>query len=183
MQKEAEEAHKVFLVTPIMEREAIIPTSDTPEPWLQLESWMRPKLLEVLPKHVRDWVDMRAKQGLVDASHVLLFYLMKTFSPGGAEEKITLTNAIHNPLVCANPRSAQVELLKWKDNLLRSQQLGCPPPDLLFAYRAMESIFSAVFDKAEPQLNIRWVNLRNHLGLPHVITLDALRQVSGKRND
>ena len=92
--EEGEEAHKLFLITPIMKREAVIPTAAIPEPWLQMESWMRPKLLEALPNHVREWVNQRMKQGMVDASHVLLFYLMKTFSPGGAEEKIHLTNTI-----------------------------------------------------------------------------------------
>ena len=146
MQREAEEAHKVFLKTPILKRESVIPTAEIPEPWLQLESWMRPKLLEVLPKHTREWVDMRAKQGRVDASHVLVFYLMKTFSPGGADEKVHLINAILNPIVCSMPRAAQVELIKWKENLRRSAELGCHSPDLLLAYRPMESIFSAVFD-------------------------------------
>ena len=46
------------------------------------------------------------------------------------------------------------------------------------AYRAMESIFSAVFDKAEPQLNHRWISLRNVLGLPHTITIEAIQQVA-----
>ena len=88
VQKEAEGAHKVFLKTHIMSRDSVLPTAAIPGPWQQLESWMRPKLMEVLPGHVREWVNQRMKQGVVDASHVLLFYLMKTFSPGGAEEKI-----------------------------------------------------------------------------------------------
>eukprot|EP00959_Pyramimonas_sp_CCMP1952_P355011 7436664-Pyramimonas_sp.AAC.1 len=103
---------------------------------------------------------------------------MKTFSPGGADEKVHLINSVLNPSVCSQPRAAQVELLKWKENLRRCAELGCYPPDLLLAYRAMESIFCAVFDKAEPQLHHRWVNLRNQLGLPHVITLQAIEHVA-----
>ena len=103
-----------------------------------------------------------------------IVYLMKTFSPGGAEEKIHLTNAILNPVVCANPRAAHLELIRWKDNLRRSEELGCSPPDLTLAYRAMESIFSGVYDKAESQLNHRWISLRNILGLPHVIAVAAI---------
>ena len=65
--------------------------------------------------------------------------------------------------MCNNPqpRAAQGELLRWKENIRRCAELGCYPPDLVLAYRAMESIFSAVFDKSEPQLNLRWVSLRN----------------------
>jgi len=40
-------------------------------------------------------------------------------------------------------------------------------PDIMLAYQAMESIFSAVFDKTEPLLNARWVTLRNDHGLPY----------------
>ena len=92
VQQEAERAHKLFLVTPVMSRESILPTASIPDPWLQLESWMRPKLLEVLTKDIRDWVNMRARQNVIDPSHVLVFYLMKSFSPGGAEEREQLTN-------------------------------------------------------------------------------------------
>ena len=68
--------------------------------------------------------------------------------------------------------------MKWKDSLRRSAELGCHPPDTLLAYRAMESIFSCVFDKAEPLLVKRWVSLRNQLGLPHIVTVQAIEQVS-----
>ena len=69
-------------------------------------------------------------------------------------------------------------MLRRKENIRRCAELGCSPPDLLLAYRAMESIFSAVFDKAEPQLNLRWVSLRNQLDLPHLITPRAIEQVA-----
>ena len=151
-----------------MSRESILPTASMPVPWAQLESWMRPKLLQVLTKDLREWVNMRARQNLVDPSHALVFYLMKYFAPGGAEEKVQLTNSILNPNVCSQPRAAQVELLKWKENLRRASELKCSPPDLILAQRALESIFSAVFEKAEPQLQHRWINMRNSLGLPHI---------------
>ncbi|MDA8583041.1 hypothetical protein N9L68_02385 [bacterium] len=79
--------------------------------------------------------------------------------------------------MCTHPRAAQVELLKWKWDLRICVELGCHPPDLLLAHRAMESIFSAVCDNAEPQLNLRWVSLRSALGLPHLITIEAIQKV------
>ena len=121
---------------------------------------------------------MRARSGRVDPVHVLLYYMMKSFAPGGADEKVQLINSVRNPNVCSQPRAAQVELLRWKENLRRCAQLGCYPPDVVCAYQAMESIFSSVFDKAEPLLHSRWVNLRNSLGLPHVINVQAIEQVS-----
>ena len=52
------------------------------------------------------------------------------------------------------------------------------PPDLTMSYRALGSIFGIVFDKAEPQLNLKWIQLKNRLGLPHLITLEAFKEVS-----
>ena len=109
---------------------------------------------------------------------ILLYYLYKIFAPGSPDEKVQLINNILNPNVCTNPKAAQVELLRWKENIRRCAELGCYPPDLMLTYRAMESIFSAIFDKAEPQLHARWVNLRNDLGLPHVINVEAVERVS-----
>ena len=79
-----------------------------PIPWAQLESWMRPKILQVLTKDIRDWVNMRARQNVIDPSHVLVFYLMKNFAPGGAEEKVQLTNSILNPNL-----ALRHALLRW----------------------------------------------------------------------
>ena len=139
---------------------------------------MRPKVIDATPPHIKEWVDQRAQQGQVDPSHVVLFYLMKTFAPGGAEEKTQLHSKILNPNPCSHPRAAQVEYLRWQDNLRRYRELKCSPPDLTMAYTAMESIFSTVFDKADNQLNHRWVELRNKLGIPHLITMEAMQKVA-----
>ena len=42
----------------------------------------------------------------------------------------------------------------------------------------MESFFSAVFDKAEPLLNSRWITLRNQLGVPHHIDVGTVEKVA-----
>ena len=75
----------------------------------------------------------RARQGQIDATHVILFYLLKAFAPGGADEKVQLSNTILNPATCSNPRAAQVELIRWKEALRRSQQLGLAAPDILLS--------------------------------------------------
>ena len=54
-------------------------------------------------------VTMRARQGTIDDSHVVLFYLMKTFAPGSAEDKVQLIANVLNPNVCSQPRAAEVE--------------------------------------------------------------------------
>ena len=106
---QAEIAYRAFLRARIQEREAIIPTAKLPTAWEQVDSWMRPKILEAAPKDIKDWVSMRARHGKVDDSHVVLFYLMKTFGPGSPEEKVQLNSNVLNPNVCSQPRAAQVD--------------------------------------------------------------------------
>ena len=35
-----------------------------------------------------------------------------------------------------------------------------------------------MFDRAEPQLNLRWIQLKNKLGLPHLVSIQAFEEVS-----
>jgi len=71
--KEAEVAHQSFLLAPISTREAIMPSAPMPTAWLQLEAWMRPHVVKSLPQHLTEWVTMRARQGHIDPSHVLIY--------------------------------------------------------------------------------------------------------------
>ena len=139
---------------------------------------MCPRILATLPKNQREWVDLRAQTGVVDQSNTLIYYLYKVFAPGSPGEKDTLLRKVLNPNVCTHPQAAQIELMRWRNDVKRLNALGCMPPDLMMSYRALESIFTAVFDKAEPQVNQRWLMLKNRLNLPHMITPDAFQQVS-----
>ena len=56
--------------------------------------------------------------------------------------------------------------------------LGLPPIPLFRSHMALESIFSLVFGKADQQLNLRWVTVKNELGLPHQIMLTTMTRVS-----
>jgi len=168
-------AHKQFLAAPIHTRESIMPLDTLPSAWVQIDSWMRPRLLEAVPSVIREWVSMRGRNGKVDETHLIIFWVVKQFGPGSAEEQVAINNNILNPHVCSQPRAAQVELMKWKENIRRLAELGSTPPALLLTYRAMESIFNVVFDKAEPLLNARWIALKNQLGLPYRIISIRLR--------
>ena len=139
---------------------------------------MRPRILACLRKILRDWVDLRATAGVVEASHTLVFYLFKSFAPGSPNEKDCLLRRVLNPVVCASPQAAQLELMRWRTDVQRLNALGCMPHDLSLSYRALDSIFGVVFDKAEPQLHWRWVQLKKRFGLRHIITQTAFREVS-----
>ena len=60
-QKEADQAYKVFLKTAMHERKTIIPISTMPSAWMQVEAWIRPRILEALPKDIREWVIVQAR--------------------------------------------------------------------------------------------------------------------------
>ena len=75
-----------------------------PPEWKQLDSWLRPKLLEAAPAHVKEMVAARASQNMIDPSHVISFCIMKVFAPGNADEKAQLMASLQNPNVCTNPR-------------------------------------------------------------------------------
>ena len=118
---------------------------------------MRPRILACLPKTQREWVDLRALAGVIDASNSLVYYLFKFFAPGSPREKDSLLRKVVNPNVCTNPQSVQIEFMRWRTDVQRLSALGCMPPDLTMSYRALESIFGIVFDKAEPQLHMHWI--------------------------
>ena len=171
-------AYRRFLAAGINERESIQPTEPFPEVWVQIDSWMRPKLLEAIPQDVKNLVESRHRQGKQDDTHHILFWVHKIFCPGSMEEKLAVTSNIINPRACSNPKAAQSELIKWKENIRRSYELELAAPDVAFSYRALASIFSAVFDKAEPMLFARWIALKNELGLPHRISQYTMEKVS-----
>ena len=82
-----------------------------------------------------------------------------------------------NPNVCSNAKSAPLELLKWNDKVLKYKALGGSPLDLLITFRAMNSIFNTVFENADAQLNLRWNNMCNHLGLPQQVKPEAFEHI------
>jgi hypothetical protein len=161
----------------VAERDAVLPGKSLPGVWIQLDGLLRPVLLEAIPKEITAIMNTRAITGHWDDSHIVLFFLMKYFAPGGNDEIFQVITQIRNPQVCVIARSALKELMKWKEAVLRCQQLGCRPPELIEIYRAMESIFIGVFEKAEPQLNMQWLSLRIELGLPHNINDESFKRI------
>ena len=100
--QEAQGAYDIFLAAPTHQRESIMPAAPTPMAWLQIEAWIRPRVLEALPKDIKEWVNMRARQGKLDAVQVLLFYLMKSFSPGARRKRYTLLPQSSTPIAARN---------------------------------------------------------------------------------
>ena len=134
--------------------------------------------MEAIPASTRELVESRARAGCVDGSHLVLFYVLKMFNPGGATEQVTLLKSMGNRKICANARAAQLELIKWKDNMRRLMELEIPSPLFIIPYRAVESIFIAVSDKADAQLHAKWFTVKSQVGLPHHIDSTTLNRVA-----
>ena len=109
--RQAEEAYCRYLEADISVRETILPTSSIPPAWKQVDSWLRPKVLSVIPQEIQEWVTSRAKQGYVDDTQVVLFHLLKRVAPGNAEERVHLTQSILKPKCCSKPAAAQKEVI------------------------------------------------------------------------
>ena len=159
-------------------RESVAPTTLLPIKFIQVDAWLQPKLLEAIPAQTKTHIESRARTGQVDESHLVLFWVLKQFVPGGIEEQLALIQCVRNPKCCYNARPAQLELMRWKESIRRMIDLELPPIPLFEAYMALSSIFSGVFEKADQQLNLRWVQLQNDLGLPHQISGMTLTKVS-----
>ena len=93
----AEQAHRVMTTRPVDQRENIIPREAGPPQFVQVEPWLRPRILACIVKTQREWVNLRAQQGVVDPSNVLLFYAYKFFAPGSPDERDSLMRRVLNP--------------------------------------------------------------------------------------
>ena len=62
----AELTHKLYARAPIMAREGIAVGQRTPGKFLQLECWIRPKLISCLPENLKRQLTQRGIQGGVD---------------------------------------------------------------------------------------------------------------------
>ena len=133
----AEQAHRVMTIRPVDQRENIIPREAFPLQFVQVESWLRPRIFACIPKTQREWVYLRAQQGVVDPSNVLLFYAYKFFAPGSPDERDSLMRRVLNPSVCIHAGSAHIEHIRWRADIRRLSALGCYPPDLMLRYRAL----------------------------------------------
>jgi hypothetical protein len=134
-----------------------------------MEDWLRPKLVACLPKETQDWITQRVQQGRLDSTPNVLFDLFKRFGPGGPRERAQLIQYIINPKPQQVAKGAQTELNRWMDSVRRCIIFKISAPDKYQGYVAMESIFSNLFERAEPQLNFRWISLRNDLSLPSIL--------------
>jgi len=81
----SEAAHKVYMRAPVMSREGIrVPERAHPR-WVQIETWIKPRLLACLPQQLKKQLTQRGVQGIRDEVQDILFLILKTCCPGVAD--------------------------------------------------------------------------------------------------
>ena len=161
----------------IGERDRIWPREKIPRAWDTLETWMRDHVLKVAPSDVKALLAGRLRDNKDDGSHVILYFIIRKFAPGGPSEHKELYERMTNPKACSNPDAAIRAIAEWKEACRRNCELGVEAPPITMVYGALESMFSVVMDKTDEQCRLRWLSLRNNLGLPDRITQETITQV------
>ena len=174
----ADQTHRLYVQSPIMIRESITVGQRTPPKWLQLESWIRPKLISCLPDNLKKQLTARGMQDIEDECQDIVYLLTKACMPGAADEKSAVLKMLQDPTPCSRAESALAEVQRFWSAGRRCRELGMSAPDVSVLYTAFRSIFSNVLAGANSNLQLRWMNLENDLGLPHVITIEKMYRVA-----
>ena len=174
----ADLTHRLYVQSPIMTREGITVAHRTPTKWLQLESWIRPKLIACLPDNLKKQLTARGMQDIEDECQDIIYLLTKSCMPGAADEKSAVLKMLQDPTPCSKAESALAEVQRFWSAGRRCRELGMSAPDVTVLYTAFRSIFSNVLAAANSNLQLRWMNLENDLGLPHVITIEKMYRVA-----
>jgi len=83
--QQADATHARFVKASMRDRASIVPTVFLPVRLTSVDAWLHPKLMEAIPSQTRSLVDTRARIGVVDQSHLVLFWVLKQFVPGGGD--------------------------------------------------------------------------------------------------
>ena len=139
----AEQVHAIYLERPIMDREGMTVGPRCPQQWKQLQTWIKPRVLQVLPQQLMKQLQLRGEQGIQDEVQDVFFALLKLCHPGAQDEKQAIFNLLQNPNPCSKAETALGELQRWISAARRMHAQKMSPPDVTILYTAMTSIFSS----------------------------------------
>ena len=143
----AEIAHSVYLTAPIVQREGVAVGPRNPSKWVQLETWIKPRVVAAMPQHLKKQLQQRGVQGVRDEVQDILYQLMKTCHPGTPDEKQAVISQLQSPNACSRPDTALNELQRFWAAARRCHALKMQFPDVSILYTAMTSIFTAVLSR------------------------------------
>ena len=91
---------------PVMNRERLVVNHRVPKKWMQVETWIRPRLLACLPQQLKKQLTQRGVQGVRDEVQDILFMILKACCPGIADEKSEVLRQVTDPTLCSKAETA-----------------------------------------------------------------------------
>ena len=165
---EARAAYEGWAQTPAIERASI---RATPGPELgsdkysRLESRAFSMIHASLPRSISE--ELLAERTLDCLS--TLFLILKTYQPGGLQERSRLIEALCSPGIGANPKDVVDKLRSWTRHYARAASMGVSIPDPSVLMKGIDVLSSAQLSKHH-QVSFRMSVVRTRLTLDHAPT-------------
>ena len=157
--------YQVWIQSTAIDRELVRPTP-TGEPqslrFRRLESRAYAMLLAATPTSIRDGLVANRETNCV----ALLFLVLRTYQPGGLQERTALLETLNNPGTTNNPAEAAQKLRSWGRALSRATSTQISAPDASLMLRGLNSLADLTLKK-HPHVSFRCSQARNTLQLDH----------------
>ena len=171
------EAHwwyQVWTQSSAIERGLVRPTPTVQLQGLRyrrLESRAYAMLLAATPVSIRDELVANQETHCV----ALLFHVLRTFQPGGLQERITLLEMLNNPGTTNVPSEAVQKLRSWGRALSRATSMQVSVPDASLMLRGLDLLADPLLRK-HPHVSFRCSQARNMLQLDHRPSLQSVKE-------
>ena len=165
---EARAAYEGWAQTPAIERAAIraMPSPELgSDKYSRLESRAFSMIHASLPRSIAE--ELLAERTLDCLS--TLFLIMKTFQPGGLQERSRLIEALCSPGVGVSPKDVVDRLRSWTRHYARAASMGVSIPDASVLMKGIDVLSSAQLAKHH-QVSFRMSVVRTRLTLDHAPT-------------
>ena len=137
----------------------------------RLESRAYAMLQGSVPQTVRDELVASRSMHCVG----LLYHVLRTFQPGGLQERTRLLDQLSSPGVASNASDVVSKLRAWNRSLVRAQSMGVSIPDASIMVRGLDVMVEKLLQK-HAHINFRCLGARTVLQLDHRPCLAAVQE-------
>ena len=165
--------YQVWIQSTAIDRELVRPTPTSELQSLRfrrLESRAYAMLFAATPTSIRDGLVANRETNCI----ALLFLVLRTYQPGGLQERTALLETLSNPGTTNNPAEAAQKLRSWGRALSRATSTQISAPDASLMLR--DSLADPILKK-HPHVSFRCSQARNTLQLDHTPTYIAFRSL------
>ena len=137
----------------------------------RLESRAYAMLLAATPASIRDEVVANRETHCV----ALMYHVLRTYQPGGLQERTTLLELLTNPGTTTSAGEAVQKLRSWGRALNRAVSMQVSVPDASLMLRGLDLLADPILRK-NPHISFRCSQARTTLQLDHRPTLPNIRE-------